>query len=462
MMSASPPHPFDAAGPRPPFGPLLAQLRLRRGWSQLRLAEQLCAASGSPTVTRHEVSRWEREDRLPADFWLGWLAAVLDTPLDGLAAAAERSRVRHRLLAPPGRAGPDRPESRDRVGLDLLGLAHTWLTSDATPLIGPPRAAPPAAVRSARPTVAEVTARLVAARRLDDVLGGAELAAAVHRLAAATARATTPPPGVPLTRRAARLRAEVAQLRGWTLADAGDPVGALSAYRAALAAATAAGDRPLAGHVLGSASHLLAGSGDPAPALLLARTAYAGSRRALSASGRALLLHRIAFAAASAGLRGAAEAALVAAQRATERRAAEHDPPWLYWVDDGELDALAGRCLVALGRPARALPLLSRAAARSGQPRTAALDKAWLARARLDAGEAEGALLAAGAAVLDTIRSGSTRALDLLTAFGDLVAPHARLAAARDYADLLVAARPYLPRPLRDEPVAGHRVAGDD
>ncbi|SNT52831.1 hypothetical protein SAMN05421812_108179 [Asanoa hainanensis] len=461
MMSASPPHPFDAAGPRPPFGPYLAQLRLRRGWSQLRLAEQLCAASGSPTVTRHEVSRWEREDRLPADFWLGWLAAVLDTPVDGLAAAAERSRLRHRLAA-PGQAGPGRPESRDRVGLDLLGLAHTWLAGDPPPLIGPPRAAPPATAWCERPTVAEVTARLVAARRLDDVLGGADLASAVQRLGAATAQATTPPAGATLTRRAARLRAEVAQLRGWTLADAGDPLGALSAYRAALGAAAAAGDRPLAGHVLGSASHLLAGSGDPAPALLLARTAYAGSRRALSASGRALLLHRIAFAAAAAGLRGAAEAALVAAQRATERRAAEHDPPWLYWLDEGELDALAGRCLVVLGRPNRALPLLTRAAARSGQPRTGALDKAWLARARLDTGEAEGALLVAGAAVLDTIRSGSTRALDLLTAFGDRIAPHARLPAARDYADLLVAARPYLPRPLRDEPVGGHRVAGDD
>ncbi|GIF55161.1 helix-turn-helix domain-containing protein [Asanoa iriomotensis] len=460
MMSASPAHPFDAAGPRPSFGPYVAQLRLRRGWSQLRLAEQLCAASGSPTVTRHEISRWEREERLPADFWLGWLAVVLDVPADGLADAAERSRVRHRLVA-PGRDGPGRAESRDRVGLDLLGLAHTWLTSDETPLIGPPRSVPPAGDRAARPTVVEVTARLVAARRLDDVLGGVELAAAVQGLARAVGHATTQPAGIALTRKAARLRAEVAQLRGWTLADAGDPLGALSAYRCALGAAAAADDRPLAGHVLGSASHLLAGTGDPAPALLLARTAYAGSRRALSASGRALLLHRIAFAAASAGLRGAAEAALGAAQRATERRAAEHDPPWLYWLDEGELDALAGRCLVVLGRPGRALPLLSRAVARSGQPRTAALDKAWLARARLDAGEVEGALLVAGAAVLDTIRSGSTRACDLLTGFGERLAPYARLPLARDYADLLVSARPYLPRPLAGEPAAAHRAAGD-
>ncbi|MEV4624171.1 helix-turn-helix domain-containing protein [Asanoa sp. NPDC049573] len=464
MMSALPPHPFDAAGPRPSFGAYLAQLRLRRGWSQLRLAEQLCAASGSPTVTRHEVSRWEREERLPADFWLGWLAVVLDAPADGLAAAAERSRLRHRLVAPPGRAGPGRPETRDRVGLDLLGLAHTWLTSasDETVLIGPAPAPPAGAARPTRSSLAEVAARLAAARRLDDVLGGTDLAATTRALAAAAAHATCSPSGAVPTRKAARLRAEVAQLRGWTLGDAGDAAGALSAYRTALGEAAVAGDRPLAGHVLGSASHLLAGSGDAAPALLLARTAYAGSRRALSASGRALLLHRIAFAAASAGLRGAAEAALTAAQRAAERRATEHDPPWLYWLDEGEFDAMAGRCLAALGRSARALPLLARAAARSGQPRTAALDKAWLAHARLDAGEADGALLAASGALLDTIRSGSTRALDLLTAFGDRLAPHARLPGARDYADLLVAARPYLPGPARDEWRAADRVAGDD
>ncbi|MDG4827113.1 helix-turn-helix domain-containing protein [Asanoa sp. WMMD1127] len=460
MMSASPPHPFDAAGPRPSFGPYLAQLRLRRGWSQLRLAEQLCAASGSPTVTRHEVSRWEREDRLPADFWLGWLAAVLDVPVDGLAEAAERSRVRHRLSA-PGRAGPGQPDGGVPVGLDLLGLAHTWLAGDEPPLIGPPRAAPPVGAETGGSTTAELTARLTAMRRLDDVAGGADLLSAVRRLATATAEATTAPAGTAPSRRTLRLRAEVAQLKGWTLADAGDPAGALAAYRSALAAAVGAGDRPFAGHVLGSASHLLAGSGQPAPALLLARTAYAGARRALSASGRALLLHRIAFAAASAGLRGPAEAALTAAQRASERLTGAHDPPWLYWLDEGELDALAGRCLVALGRPARALPLLSRAAERSGQPRTAALDKAWLARARLDAGEAEGAALTAGAAVLDTIRSGSTRAVDLLGAFGDRLAPHGRLPAARDYAELLVAARPYLPRPLAGEAVAHPRAAGD-
>jgi transcriptional regulator with XRE-family HTH domain len=92
------------------IGALLARLRLEQGISQLRLAERLCAASGQATVTRHEVSRWEREERIPTAYWLGWLAAVLELPaaeLERAAAAARRARrgdQRHR------RDWQDRPE----------------------------------------------------------------------------------------------------------------------------------------------------------------------------------------------------------------------------------------------------------------------------------------------------------------------------------------------------------------
>ncbi|MGN9808722.1 helix-turn-helix domain-containing protein [Micromonospora sp. BQ11] len=79
------------SGP-PLLGPLLAHLRLARGWSQSRLAAELCAASGVPTLSRHEVSRWERHLRVPGGFWLGWLAVVLAVPLDTLVEAAVRTR----------------------------------------------------------------------------------------------------------------------------------------------------------------------------------------------------------------------------------------------------------------------------------------------------------------------------------------------------------------------------------
>jgi transcriptional regulator with XRE-family HTH domain len=72
----------DPGAPTESIGALLVRVRTDAGRSQLRVAELLCAASGVPTITRHEVSRWEREARIPSGYWLRWLAAVLDVPLD--------------------------------------------------------------------------------------------------------------------------------------------------------------------------------------------------------------------------------------------------------------------------------------------------------------------------------------------------------------------------------------------
>ncbi|MFG3579228.1 hypothetical protein [Micromonospora chersina] len=59
-MTPSPPpgpRPPDPWPPDPrPLGPLLAELRAARGWSQRPVAAELCAAAGVPTLTRHEVS----------------------------------------------------------------------------------------------------------------------------------------------------------------------------------------------------------------------------------------------------------------------------------------------------------------------------------------------------------------------------------------------------------------------
>jgi transcriptional regulator with XRE-family HTH domain len=87
------------------IGTVLARARTERGVTQLRLAEWLCAASGAATVTRHEISRWEREERLPSGFWLGWLAFVLDLPVGDLeqaVTAARRRRLRAGATTHPG------------------------------------------------------------------------------------------------------------------------------------------------------------------------------------------------------------------------------------------------------------------------------------------------------------------------------------------------------------------------
>ncbi|WP_345513881.1 helix-turn-helix domain-containing protein, partial [Phytohabitans houttuyneae] len=118
----------DPGGTPPPstapasLGALLAALRLGRGWSQLRVAEQLTAAAGVHTVSRHEVSRWERGERVPGDFWLSWLAVVLDVPGGELALAAEAARRGRRSTLPPAPV-----DGQD----DLLRLAHAWLADPA-------------------------------------------------------------------------------------------------------------------------------------------------------------------------------------------------------------------------------------------------------------------------------------------------------------------------------------------
>ncbi|WDZ84371.1 helix-turn-helix domain-containing protein [Micromonospora cathayae] len=455
------------------LGPLLARLRLARGWSQQHLADRLCAAAGVPTLSRHEVSRWERQARVPGDFWLTWLAVVLAVPRRRLVEAAGASRRT---------AGyPLVEASRPRRA--LLALAQRWLADPHASLLppggppltgttppntdadlggGPPVSAPGLPAPGAGTGLPvpgtgrglQDTGWLDGLRRLDDLTGGADLtglgAYRLRRVAAAVSLA-----GPARRRGLLPVLAEAAQLAGWLAADAGDAAGALTAYRLGLRAASAAGDRALAGHVLGSASHLLAGAGDPHGAALLARTAYAGAGPVASAGLRALLLHRTAFAAASGGQHRAARAALTAAGRAAGRHDPLREPPWLYWLDGAEFAAMTGRTLTALGRPLPAVPLLA-AGCRPGQPRSVALYGAWLARAWLQLGEVERAGELAGEALLAAVRAGSPRAAGALAEVGRRLAAHPTEPAVRRHAVLVAAVRGYLPRRVTP-PAVRHR-----
>jgi len=59
---------------------VIRSLRCALGWSQGRLAAELCKVSGHPTVTREDVSRWEHSRRVPGPFWITHLAAALRVP----------------------------------------------------------------------------------------------------------------------------------------------------------------------------------------------------------------------------------------------------------------------------------------------------------------------------------------------------------------------------------------------
>jgi transcriptional regulator with XRE-family HTH domain len=365
------------------FGTTLAELRSRRGMSQIGLAAALCTASGSTTITRHEVSRWERGRRVPGAAWLGWLALVLDTSPAQLTDAAWASR-------------PSRPAGRD-LAADLVSLGEQWLHDGV--VSGPARADGSAH--------AELVDSL---RRMDDLVGGVDLLAAVRGHWRAVLAELAGSSGQ-RRRRLLFPAAELAQLTGWCAADAGDLPGALTAYRSGLVLAAEAGAHQLTGYLLASASHALADR-RPAMALTLARQGAHGMRRVGTPGQRSLLAQRVAYAAARLGDQQAGWASLSRARRAGELIEAGDEPPWLHWLDQAESDAMTGRVLTVLDRPLRALPLLEEvtASADGRHPRAAAIYGGWLARALIAVGEHERARQVGGVALVEAVRSGSARA----------------------------------------------------
>jgi putative transcriptional regulator len=74
---------------------MLRELRNRQGLSQYDLAGQLIDASGNYSITREDISRWERGKRIPGPYWRKWLCTVFDLPqqdVDLAAAVARRTR----------------------------------------------------------------------------------------------------------------------------------------------------------------------------------------------------------------------------------------------------------------------------------------------------------------------------------------------------------------------------------
>jgi hypothetical protein len=76
-----------------------------------------------------------------------------------------------------------------------------------------------------------------------------------------------------------------------------------------------------------------------------------------------------------------------------ERSPGIDEPEWVYWLDRKEIDVMAGRCLIELGDPVNAEPLLSYAIAgyAPGHAREIALYRTWLAESYARAGVVDAA-----------------------------------------------------------------------
>jgi transcriptional regulator with XRE-family HTH domain len=272
---------------------------------------------------------------------------------------------------------------------DPLRIAHEWLVSDS------PVSAHRTAGRRIGPSLAtELERRVIELRHLDDLVSGADLQPVVSQeLAAAEWVVREASYAEDTGRRLLTVVGELAQLAGWVASDAGQHAEAQRVYLCGVSAAQSAGDDVLTGQLLSSLSYQIANVGSPADAVLLARSVVKGAGTATPVV-RALLFERMAWASARAQDREAARRALDAVHDSYESRSPGIDEPeWVYWLDRREIDVMAGRCLIELGDPVAAEPLLSSAidAYTPEHAREIALYRTWLAESYARAGAVDAA-----------------------------------------------------------------------
>ncbi|WP_267242707.1 XRE family transcriptional regulator [Streptomyces sp. PR69] len=261
------------------------------------------------------------------------------------------------------------------------------------------------------------TARL---RRLDNVLGGGDtyrtyLGEYQNTRVMLRHRSYTEETGRALL----SVLAEQAQQAGWAAFDSGRHAEARGLYEASRKSATDAGDAALAGNALA----FLAYQGLQGDRQARQDAVQTAARSCVTAGPdappgvRALLCERLAWAHAVAGHADETERALEAAHDAAAEVDGAPQPDWTAWVDETELQIMAGRCWTELRRPLRAVPVLEAALARydDSHARDKALYLSWLADSYLAAGEVEQAATVA------------RRALDLSSGVAS-VRPRERLA----------------------------------
>jgi tetratricopeptide (TPR) repeat protein len=267
---------------------------------------------------------------------------------------------------------------------DPLRVAHEWLVSDS-PTVVHFRAG-----RRVGATLADrLETRVIELRHLDDVIGGGDLFPIVSK-ELADVQGVVNSASYPdrIRRRLLTVAGELAQLAGWVASDAGRHNEAQRIYLDGVRAAKCAHDRPLAAQLLSSLSYQIANVGAAHDAALLARSAVTGAGDA-SPVVRALLWERVAWASARSRDDTGTRHALDAVDDAFEARSPEViEPEWVYWLDRGEIDVMTGRCLIELGSPDAAEPLLANAISsyNTDHTREIALYLSWLAKAYARAG----------------------------------------------------------------------------
>ncbi len=192
-------------------------------------------------------------------------------------------------------------------------------------------------------------------------------------------------------RRLAAIIADTATQTGWFVFDSGEREQTLGYLYAALRAAKASGDVRLGAGALSYIAIHAYSTEAPHHAVTAAQTAREKVRKLGTPALEAMLLTRQARGHAKLGERQAALAALGRAAELCAQGRSEHDPEWLYWINEGEIHGQAGSCHLDLGDPRNAVASFTKAreALNPGDHRTRGLFLSRAATAHLANGDLE-------------------------------------------------------------------------
>jgi len=316
---------------------------------------------------------------------------------------------------------------------EIERLSHMWLICEAPQLIELD-----AGRHVSDALIDALEHRVVQLRRADDFITGAasrelvrsELTATLSLLSDGALTDTQ-------ARRVLTAIGEIAQLGAWVAADGGLLDDAARYVRGGILASRAAGNAPLAANIISTFSYQVANTGNPNEALVLARTAEQGARHDATPVTRALLLERIAWAAAKSGDLRDCERTLGLVEDSYSRGPRSDDPDWVYWLNREEIDVMAGRCYTELRKPGRAVSLLTDAISRydPAHVRENSLYLSWLAEDYVQLDEIEqAARLATDMAAL-AVRTSSARTDSRLRFIAGQLAPFRETPSVADFFD---------------------------
>lgn len=162
-------------------------------------------------------------------------------------------------------------------------------------------------------------------------------------------------------RRLAAIIADTAIQTGWFVFDSGERDRTLGYLYAALRAAKASEDIRLGAGALSYMAIHGYSTGAPHNAVTAARRAREKVKQLGTPALEAMLLTRQARGHAKLGERQAALTALGRAAELCAQGRSEHDPEWLYWINEGEIHGQAGSCYLDLGDPRSAVASFTKA-----------------------------------------------------------------------------------------------------